>query len=194
MFGRWKRQASRIFHRSSPDAASRPEIQTPRSSNPGPRRRATRKPERDPGPGEESRLEWRVPRPQLGRSGVGGGQPSPAAVSGRGSRCAGRPEFEVGVCCSKPLRGYPKVGGCISGPLEHAILVQTGPPAFLGLSPARTRRLPEVGTAPQGPQPCVSSLLRLIPAFRLRELYPLLGGTRNLSRAQNVGPKSRPFL
>lgn len=133
----------------------------------GPRRPAPRE---RPRPRRGVPSEWRVLRPQSGSSGLGGALPSPAAVLGRGSYCAGCPEFEVGACCSKPLSGYPKVGGCISGPLEHAILVQTGPPAFLGLTPPRTWGLPEADTAPQGPQPCVSSLLRLIPPILLWEL------------------------
>lgn len=76
----------------------------------------------------------------------------------------------------KPLGGTP-VGGCISGRLEHAILHSERATRIPGPLPTLTRRLPEAGTAAQGPQPCVSSLLRLIPPFRLWELYPLLGGT-----------------
>lgn len=131
--------------------------------------RTPRKPER-PRPRRGVPPGWQVCCPQSGSSGVGGGQPSPAVVSGRGSRCAGRPEFEVGACCSKPLGEYPKVGGCISGPLGACHLGSDPATRLPGHLPTTTQHLPEAGTAPQGPQPYVSSLLKLIPPFLLWEV------------------------
>ena len=103
------------------------------------------KPERErPRPRPGVPPGWRARRPQLGGSRVGDGQPSRAAVLGRGARCARRPEFGGGHL----LLTAPE-GGRISRPSGACHLSVQGRPPVSWASHPGPRALPEAGRAPQ---------------------------------------------
>ena len=146
--GVWRLKALSLKHLPLSGArVERADLRSRLSGAPLPRARprAPGKPERErPRPRPGVPPGWRARRPQLGGSRVGDGQPSRAAVLGRGARCARRPEFGGGHL----LLTAPE-GGRISRPSGACHLSVQGRPPVSWASHPGPRALPEAGRAPQ---------------------------------------------